>query len=170
MTDRPLWAPWRIEYIKAPKGGDCIFCAAATAHDDASVHVVARGERCFALLNNYPYASGHLMVAPYRHVASLVHLDDGELLELITLTRRCLRALQDGLGPDGFNVGINLGKTAGAGLSDHVNPHVVPRSDGDTYFKPVVLSTRVLPQALSETHSMLRAALARTGGGTASAG
>jgi ATP adenylyltransferase len=164
MTDRPLWAPWRIEYIKAPKDGECVFCAAASADDDASVHVVARGERCFALLNNYPYASGHVMIASYRHVASLGDLDDGELLELMTLTRRCLRALEEGFGPDGFNVGINLGSTAGAGIADHLHQHVVPRWDGDTNFMPVVGSTRVLPQALSETYSVLRDALARSGG------
>jgi ATP adenylyltransferase len=163
MGDRPLWAPWRIEYIKAPKDGACIFCAAASASDDEEVHVVARGERCFALLNNYPYASGHVMVAPYRHVGGLDDLDDGELLELMTLTRRCLRALQEGFGPDGFNIGVNQGKTAGAGIADHVHQHVVPRWDGDTNFMPVVGSTRVLPQALAETRSVLVAALERLG-------
>jgi ATP adenylyltransferase len=161
MTDRPLWAPWRIEYIRAPKDGECIFCAAAEADDDARVHVVARGERCFALLNNYPYASGHVMVAPYRHVARLDDLDDAELTELMTLTRRCVGALEDGFGPDGFNVGINQGKTAGAGIADHLHQHVVPRWEGDTNFMPVVGSTRVLPQALAETRSVLMAALER---------
>ena len=161
MAERPLWAPWRIEYIKAPKDGECIFCVAAAADDDASVHVVARADRCFALLNNYPYASGHVMIAPYRHVARLDELDDAELVELMTLTRRCLAGLEDGFGPDGFNIGINQGKTAGAGIADHVHQHVVPRWEGDTNFMPVVGSTRVLPQALGETRAVLMAALER---------
>jgi ATP adenylyltransferase len=159
MTDRPLWAPWRIEYIKGPKAGECVFCNAAAADDDARVHVVARGERCFALLNTYPYASGHLMVAPYRHVPGLADLDDGELLELMTLTRRCLDALREGFGPEGFNIGINQGKPAGAGIADHLHQHVVPRWEGDTNFMPVVGDTRVLPQALSEARDVLVATL-----------
>jgi ATP adenylyltransferase len=159
MTDRPLWAPWRIEYIKGPKDGGCVFCAAAAAEDDASVHVVARGAWCFALLNTYPYASGHLMVAPYRHVPALADLDDAELLELMTLTRRCLRALREGFGPDGFNIGINEGEPAGAGIADHLHQHVVPRWAGDTNFMPVIGSTRVLPQALDEAREVLLAAL-----------
>jgi ATP adenylyltransferase len=161
MTDRPLWAPWRIEYIRSPKDGACIFCAAAAADDDEAVHVVARGERCFALLNNYPYSSGHVMVAPYRHVARLDDLDDDELVELMTLTRGCMTAIDEAFGPDGFNIGVNQGKTAGAGIADHLHQHVVPRWDGDTNFMPVIGSTRILPQALIETRKLLLPALAR---------
>jgi ATP adenylyltransferase len=162
MAEQRLWAPWRIEYITGPKPDRCVFCAAAEAEDDASAYVVHRGERCLVMLNAYPYAGGHLMVSPYRHVPGLEELDDRELLELMTLTRRALGALRKSFGPDGFNVGINQGKVAGAGFDDHVHQHVVPRWEGDTNFMPVVGSTRVISQALADAHRELSAAFADT--------
>jgi ATP adenylyltransferase len=157
---RPLWAPWRIEYIRQKKDRECIFCA-AQAGDDVEWGVVERGERCFTMLNAYPYTSGHVMVAPYRHVSELEDLDDGELLDLMRLARRAMRAAREVMSPDGFNVGLNLGEVAGAGIADHLHLHVVPRWQGDTNFMPVIADTRVLPQALKDTREELAAALRR---------
>jgi ATP adenylyltransferase len=160
MPDRPLWAPWRIEYIRGPKPGECIFCAAAAGHDDAEHGVVHRGRRCLVMLNAFPYTSGHLMVAPHRHVAGLEDLDGDELAELTELTVRALGALRAAMAPDGFNLGVNLGTVAGAGFADHVHQHVVPRWEGDTNFMAVVGDTRVLPQALEDTRVEIARAFA----------
>jgi ATP adenylyltransferase len=159
MGERPLWAPWRIEYITGAKEGGCIFCAAAAASDDGAAHVVERGERCVTMLNAFPYASGHVMVAPHRHVGELDALDDAEALELVQMTKRAIGALRRAMAPDGFNAGLNLGRVAGAGIADHLHMHVVPRWDGDTNFMPVLAGTHVLPQALAETRAALVAAL-----------
>jgi ATP adenylyltransferase len=158
MAEERLWAPWRLEYIRRPGPDECIFCRAVAADSggDEANHVVHRGEHCFVLLNAFPYASGHLMVAPYEHAASIEPLGPEALLELMTLSQRSLAALRDNYGPDGFNLGINEGKAAGAGIEDHVHLHVVPRWGGDTNFMPVVGDTRVLPQSLSESWSELR--------------
>jgi ATP adenylyltransferase len=151
MADQRLWAPWRMEYIRSEKSGECVFCAAPAAGDDEGRHIVHRGERCFLILNAYPYNSGHLMVAPYRHAGSLEDLDEAELLELMTLTRRALAALRAAYRPDGFNLGVNLGEVAGAGFADHVHLHVVPRWSADANFMAVTGDTRVLPQALEDS-------------------
>lgn len=155
MTERPLWAPWRIEYIKGPKGDQCIFC------DPDPAHVVERGERCFTILNTYPYAPGHVMVAPHRHVGGLDELTEEEMLELMRLARRTVGAQQTAMTPDGFNLGLNLGKVAGAGIADHLHLHVVPRWEGDNNFMPVLGDTRVIGQALQATRQVLLEALAR---------
>ena len=160
MSERPLWAPWRIEYITRPAEGACIFCAIADGQDRDEV-LLERGDRCFTLLNAFPYASGHVMVAPYRHVGGLGELDDEELLELMQLTRRAMQALSEVMSPDGFNAGLNLGVEAGAGIADHLHMHVVPRWQGDTNFMPVLAGTRVVPQALAATREALVAALGR---------
>jgi ATP adenylyltransferase len=154
MTERPLWAPWRIEYITAPKPDRCVFCEPDPAH------VVDRGERCFSILNAYPYAPGHVMIAPDRHVAGLDQLDDAELLELMRLAQRMVGAMKRAMTPDGFNAGLNLGKVAGAGIADHLHLHVVPRWEGDNSFMPVLADTRVIPQALEATRKALVDALA----------
>jgi ATP adenylyltransferase len=158
MAEERLWAPWRLEYIRRPGPDECIFCRAVSGEGgaDEANHVVHRGEHCFVLLNAFPYASGHLMVAPYAHVPSIEPLDSDALLELMTLGQRSLAALRENYGPDGFNLGINEGKAAGAGIEDHVHLHVVPRWGGDTNFMPVVGGTRVLPQSLAESWSELR--------------
>ena len=158
MDDRPLWAPWRIEYIKRPRTDECIFCSAAQGGEHGWA-VVDRGERCFTMLNAYPYTSGHVMVAPYRHLGGLEELEDAELLEEMRLARRAIAAQTEAMSPDGFNVGLNLGEVAGAGIADHLHLHVVPRWEGDTNFMPVIAGTRVLPQALEATREALRAAL-----------
>jgi ATP adenylyltransferase len=156
MAEQRLWAPWRLAYIKGPKPDECIFCAAEAAGDDESVHVVHRGERCFVMLNTFPYNNGHVMVAPYAHLPSIEELGEPVLLELMTLTQRCLAALRDTYAPEGFNIGINQGRIAGAGVEDHVHLHVVPRWGADTNFMPVIGSTRVLPQSLSDSWAALR--------------
>ena len=152
MAEQRLWAPWRLEYIKGPKPEECIFCAGPGAGDDAAKYVVRRGEHCFAMLNAFPYNNGHLMVSPYRHVPSIEELDEAELLELMTLTQASLSALRAAYQPEGFNLGVNQGKIAGAGVEDHVHLHVVPRWSADTNFMPVIGDTRVLPQSLEDSY------------------
>lgn len=164
MDDRPLWAPWRIEYVTRPKTGECVFCAAAAATpgDEHDRLVIERGEHCFTMLNAFPYASGHVLVSPYRHVGELEELDEGELDELMRLTITAKGAQREVMSPDGFNVGLNLGRVAGAGFADHLHVHVVPRWEGDTSFMPVIAGTRVISQALDDTAEALRAVLGGT--------
>jgi ATP adenylyltransferase len=160
-----LHAPWRIDYILAPKppqGETSLFTRIAQADEDVANHVIARARSCYALLNTYPYNGGHLMVVPYRQTASLNDLTDDEMLDLLRLTRRCQNALTAVMKPDGFNLGVNLGRVAGAGIIDHLHIHVVPRWNGDTNFMPVLAGTSVLPQALTELAARLRNALAAT--------
>ncbi len=158
----PLHAPWRIEYILAPKGAalESLFSNIARSSDDEGNYVVARDRSCFALLNTYPYTGGHLMVVPYKQAQDLHELTDEEMTDLMKLTRRCQRALVKVMKPDGFNIGINLGKVAGAGILKHIHIHIVPRWEGDTNFMPVLAGTTVVPQALKELAAQLRAALA----------
>lgn len=153
MTERPLWAPWRIEYIQGPKDDQCIFC------DPDPARLIERGERCFTILNTYPYAPGHVMVAPFRHIATLDELTQDEMLELMRLARRTVAAQRTAMTPDGFNVGFNLGNVAGAGIADHLHLHVVPRWEGDNNFMPVIGETRVIAQALEATREVLVEAL-----------
>jgi ATP adenylyltransferase len=165
VAEERLWAPWRLDYIRGPGADECIFCrAVADESGDERSHVIHRGQRCFVMLNAYPYTSGHLMVSPYEHVPSIEELDEHALTELMTLGQRALAALRANYGPEGFNLGINQGKVAGAGIEDHVHLHVVPRWGGDTNFMSAVAETRVLPQALDESWSELRERFAEVGG------
>jgi ATP adenylyltransferase len=159
----PLHAPWRIEYILGPKRpgtGSSIFAEIAQSNDDEANLVIARDKSCYALLNSFPYTGGHLMVVPYKQVPDFDGLTDGELADLLKLTRRCQGALRQVMKPDGFNIGVNLGKVAGAGIVEHLHIHVVPRWNGDTNFMPVLANTTVVPEALKEVAGKLRAALA----------
>jgi ATP adenylyltransferase len=156
-----VWAPWRIRYILGEKEPGCFFCRKSQQADDAKNHVLLRQRSCFALLNSYPYNPGHLMAAPYKHTGELDELAGSELAELMELTRRCKQLLQKALKPDGFNIGLNLGRPAGAGVLDHLHIHIVPRWDGDTNFMPVLADTRVLPQALDDVYEKLLDALKR---------
>ena len=158
-----LHAPWRIEYILArkPELKEGLFTRIAQSSDDEANFVVVRDRTCFALLNRYPYNGGHLMVVPYKEVADLNGLTDEEAANLWKLVRRCLNALTAVMKPDGFNVGINLGKVAGAGILEHLHIHIVPRWNGDTNFMPVIANTTVLPAALDEVAAELRAELAK---------
>ena len=149
---KPLWAPWRLEYIQqADETPGCIFCAA-----DESL-LARRGERALVLLNRFPYSSGHLLVAPARHVGEFGDLTDGEALELHRLASDGIDALTREYRPDGFNLGWNLGHVAGAGIADHVHLHVVPRWSGDTNFMPVLADVKVMPEHLLETRRKLAA-------------
>ena len=156
MPEKRLWAPWRLEYIKGPKDGECIFCVGPASGDDRAKYVVRRGEHCFTMLNAYPYNPGHLMVAPFRHVGELPELTDEELTDASHLLQRSVRAMREEMEPHGFNIGMNLGKVAGAGVPGHLHWHVVPRWNGDTNFMPVVGATRVLPESLDDTYKKLR--------------
>jgi ATP adenylyltransferase len=159
-----LWSPWRMEYIRRGEGGEageaggCIFCdlpAAAEDQDEAN-HLLARGKVSFTLLNAFPYNPGHLMMAPYRHIGDYEELTAEELAELTAFAGRAIRALREESGPHGFNLGMNLGQVAGAGIADHLHLHLVPRWGGDTNFMPVVGQTKVLPELLGETYQRLR--------------
>jgi len=150
-----LWAPWRLEYVQhADEIDGCIFCRAAEGDDEEHL-VVHRGERAFVLLNKFPYASGHLMVAPYRHGANFPDLDDAEALEVHRLATEGVAALTDVFHPEGFNLGWNIGRVAGAGIVDHGHLHVVPRWGGDTNFMPVLADVCVVPEHLIATRSKL---------------
>ena len=159
----PLHAPWRIEYILAPKPplhDQSLFARIAQSSDDEVNYVVARDRTCFALMNTYPYTGGHLMTVPYKQTPDFDGLTDDELRDLMLLTRRCQNALTKVMKPDGFNIGVNLGKVAGAGIIEHLHIHVVPRWNGDTNFMPVIAGATVVPQALRELAGQLRGALA----------
>jgi ATP adenylyltransferase len=152
---RPLWAPWRLEYVgSADEQEGCFFCAALEGADEDGL-VVHRGERALVLLNKFPYSSGHLLVAPRRHTGAFAGLADDEALELHRLAAEGMSALTATYGPDGFNLGWNLGRVAGAGVLDHVHLHVVPRWAGDTNFMPVLADAKVLPEHLVETRRRL---------------
>lgn len=158
-----LHAPWRIEYILAPKtppGETSVFTRIAQSSDDVENLVIARDKTCFALLNRYPYTGGHLMVVPYKQVSDWNELTENELLDLMLLLRRCQNALKRVMKPDGFNIGVNLGKCAGAGILEHLHIHIVPRWNGDTNFMPVIGNTTVIPEALKDVADKLRTALA----------
>jgi ATP adenylyltransferase len=158
MTER-LWAPWRMEYIQGTAGASgCIFCDKPAAGDDEANLIVHRGELAFVLMNLYPYSNGHLMVAPYRHVAAPGNLDEVERLEMWALLDRALAVLGEVMTPHGFNAGINIGRVAGAGVEDHLHLHVVPRWNGDTNFMPVLADIKVIPEHLIETRRKLAGA------------
>lgn len=138
----------------------CIFCAYPAQERDEEHYILHRSERCFVILNIYPYNSGHLMIAPYQHVPSIEELDAETLIDLMTTAQRCLRAFRVAMQPHGFNMGINQGRVAGAGIADHVHFHVVPRWNGDTNFMPVLADVKVMPDYLGNTYRQLRQALA----------
>jgi ATP adenylyltransferase len=150
-----LWAPWRLEYISsADDQSGCVFCAAVEGDDEEKL-VVHRGARALVLLNKFPYTSGHVMVAPQRHVGDFGELDDEEVLEAHRLASTAIGALAETYGPQGYNLGWNLGRVAGAGVLDHVHLHVVPRWAGDTNFMPVLADIRVIPEFLQDTRRKL---------------
>jgi ATP adenylyltransferase len=160
MTTERLWTPWRMAYIRSA-GEDsgehgCIFCELPRQDDDERNHILARGRQTFALLNAFPYNPGHLMIAPYRHVGDYLELTPEELAETMAFAGTAVRALREGSSAHGFNLGMNLGGVAGAGIADHLHMHLVPRWGGDTNFMPVVGQTKVLPELLSETWERLR--------------
>ena len=157
MTER-LWTPWRMAYIRQGTKDDdaCVLCELAAQGDDAANHILGRGEHAFAMLNAFPYNPGHLMAAPYRHVGDYEELTAAELAEMMAFAGRAIRAMREDSGAHGFNLGMNLGQVAGAGIADHLHLHLVPRWGGDTNFMPVVGRTKVLPELLGETYRRLR--------------
>jgi ATP adenylyltransferase len=157
---RRLWAPWRLSYVAGPKDPGCVFCAAPAAGDDRAALIAHRGALAFVILNRFPYNSGHLMVVPFRHVARLDDLSPEESRAMMDLTSLAILGLDRALSPEGFNVGMNLGRAAGAGIEAHLHMHVVPRWVGDTNFMPVLDDTKVLPQHLDETYTQLSRAIA----------
>jgi len=155
-----LWTPWRYSYIaSAPKDDRCIFCDAAEAHDDQKALIVFRGKKTFVILNRYPYTSGHVMVVPYAHQATLEASEPETLAEMITTARRLEGTLEALYHPQGYNVGINIGRAAGAGIAGHLHMHVLPRWIGDVNFMTSVGETRVQPEDLTTTYERLHAAL-----------
>lgn len=155
-----LWNPWRYEYIKkfADKqkiNEECLFCRVQGEEDEKAL-ILHRGDRAFILLNAYPYNTGHLMIAPYKHIGDPSELDEETLLEIINLMKRALKALKEAFKPDGFNIGANIGRAAGAGIPDHFHIHVVPRWVGDANFIAIIAGTKPLPMALQESYHLLK--------------
>ena len=156
-----LWAPWRMEYLKSPDADECVLCIGADRGEDRVRLVVFRGESCFVMLNRYPYANGHLMVAPYRHLATPELLSAEEAHEMQCLTTACQGLLRSVVDAEGFNLGMNVGKAAGAGISEHIHQHIVPRWHGDTNFMPIFADVRVIPEHLETTWRQLHEAFSR---------
>ena len=156
MANFRIWAPWRLAYVKdASKDTECIFCTKPDEGDDREALIVHRGDRCYVILNAFPYTNGHLMVAPFEHVGRLQDLDPETLTEITALASRAMTILDDAYGPEGYNVGCNQGRIAGAGFDSHIHMHVVPRWAGDTNYMPVIGDTRVMPQTLEQSYDAL---------------
>ncbi|HLY31480.1 MAG TPA: HIT domain-containing protein [Ktedonobacterales bacterium] len=156
-----LWAPWRMTYIKGDDsqeqtGSGCIFCDKVAENRDEENLILARAERCFVIMNLYPYNNGHLMIAPYAHLPGIQQLDAPTLTEVMTTAQKCLTALGATMGPQGYNIGINQGAVAGAGIADHMHVHIVPRWNGDTNFMPVLADVKVMPDFLANTYQQIR--------------
>lgn len=151
-----IFAPWRIRYIESPKYEGCIFCDFPKENKDEERLILYRGKSCFVIMNNYPYNPGHLMIAPYRHVASVEELNEEEALEMMKLSQKMVEVIKKAMNPDGFNLGINLGKVAGAGIEDHIHLHIVPRWNGDTNFMPVLADVKVIPEAIEDSYKKLK--------------
>jgi ATP adenylyltransferase len=156
-----LWAPWRMAFIQpeTPPPPGCIFCTQPAAQRDDEFHILYRGEHCFMMLNKYPYNNGHLMVAPFQHVGQLEKLDAATLADLMGQAQLALRAIGHAMHPDGFNMGFNQGKVAGAGFAEHIHLHIVPRWNGDTNFMPVIADVKVMPEHLDNVYRQLKEAL-----------
>ena len=158
MSTRRLWAPWRVGIIATARRrrGGCIFCQRQRSRSNEKEHVITRGRLGYSILNRFPYNNGHLLIVPYRHVGRLELLTAEEWLELLELTRDAMSRLKKVLAPDGYNLGINLGRTAGAGILGHLHLHLVPRWNGDANFMPVVANTKVISQSLDAASGLLR--------------
>ncbi len=154
-----LWAPWRIEYIEnndKEKEKGCIFCEKPKQDKDRENLILLRGNYSFIIMNRYPYNSGHLMIVPYEHKNDFEMLNNDEIIDINNLMKISIKVLKDVMKPDAFNIGINIGKTAGAGIDEHLHYHIVPRWNGDTNFMPVIFDTRVVPEALFRTYDKLK--------------
>lgn len=152
---KALWAPWRMEYILGPKEQECIFCALPAQQNDRDNLILYRGKNCYVIMNKYPYNNGHLMVVPYFHTSTFDGLSDEVLAEMNLLTKFCVDCLRTAFRPEGFNVGINIGKAAGAGIEEHLHTHIVPRWGGDANFMTSVGELRVIVEHIRETYDRL---------------
>jgi ATP adenylyltransferase len=152
-----LWAPWRLAYIKGEKETGCIFCTRLARSTDEADLILHRGQHSFVIMNAFPYNNGHLMVVPNLHTADLEELTDATLAEMNDLLKRSMRALKTAFAPNGYNIGWNIGRCAGAGVEDHVHEHIVPRWNGDTNFMPVLAETTIMPELLADTYRTLKA-------------
>lgn len=162
MTRQILWAPWRLAYVTtAHEQKGCIFCEKPKENNDRENFILARFERTFVILNIFPYNTGHLMVVPYQHVPSLMELSDDELAELMKVAQIAERVLSQALNPQGFNIGLNLGQCAGAGIEGHLHIHIVPRWSGDTNFMPIIAETKIMPELLEQTYEKLQPLFAK---------
>jgi ATP adenylyltransferase len=150
-----LWAPWRIEFILKPKSRRCVLCLKPRENRDRDNCILYRGRYCFVMMNIYPYNNGHLLVSPYRHIGSLDALEDNVLCDMVRILKKSAKAVKLALSPQGINIGLNLGKVAGAGIDDHIHFHIVPRWQGDTSFMAVMDDIRVLPEHLRVTYDKL---------------
>ncbi len=151
-----LWAPWRIEYVRMEKREGCIFCDLPRENEDERNLILHRGRYAFIIMNNYPYNPGHVMVAPYRHVANFKDLRSEEVLDIYNLISLAIRAIKGAMNPQGFNIGMNLGRVAGAGIEGHLHVHIVPRWNGDTNFMPVLADTKIIVQGIRENYRELK--------------
>ncbi len=151
MAERNLWAPWRLAYIKGEKEPGCIFCTRLARSTDEKDFILCRGERSFVILNAFPYTNGHLMIVPFDHISEVETLADATLAEMDQLLKQSITALKKAFAPQGFNIGWNIGRCAGAGVEEHVHEHVVPRWNGDTNFMPVLADVTVIPDILADT-------------------
>ena len=156
MANHRIWAPWRLRYVKdANRQKGCIFCTKPSEGDDRDNLIVHRGERCFVILNLFPYTNGHLMVAPFDHVGRYQDIDPTVTAEMTALAQMAMRRMESAYRPEGFNVGLNQGRVAGAGVEGHIHLHVVPRWAGDNNYMPVIADTRVMPQSLEESYESM---------------
>ncbi len=150
-----IYAPWRYKYVSNPDSGDCIFCKAAKSKNDRKSFVLFRGETSFVMMNIYPYNNGHIMIAPYKHTGNIQELGENEMLEISILLQKWHKVLKKAMKPDGFNIGMNLGRIAGAGFEEHLHYHLVPRWSGDTNFMAVIGDTKVIPMSIEEGYNLL---------------
>lgn len=155
-----IWAPWRMEYILNSREPGCFMCDIFQGDEDRDNLILRRGRTCAIVMNRFPYTNGHLMAAPYRHIDSIEKMNADEMAEMMHLTAAACAALREVVKPHGFNIGVNIGAVAGAGLKDHVHMHVVPRWEGDTNFMPVLAETKIIPQPLHELWDLLKPLLA----------
>lgn len=150
-----IFAPWRYKYVSDPDAEGCIFCNAVSSDDDRKSGVLFRGKFSFVIINKYPYNNGHVMVAPYKHTGNFGDLSKEEMLEMSTLIQKWQEVLKKAMKPEGFNIGMNLGRIAGAGFEEHLHYHLVPRWGGDTNFMPIIGETKVVPMSIDEAHELL---------------
>jgi ATP adenylyltransferase len=153
-----LWAPWRMEYIAKDKSDECIFCTRPKSDQDEKNKILFRGPLCFVIMNIFPYNNGHVMVSPHRHISCLTLLSENEIIEISKVTQKSIEVLREVYNPDGFNIGFNIGKAAGAGFDEHLHNHIVPRWAGDTNFMPMLAETKVHPEHLETSYKRLSSA------------